>query len=182
MNDYYLSLTTTVSPKKVLINLLEALFEISSQIDASRLIMTAPVGTEGRNLRLHLVVRIRTALEAEILRSHIAELIARTCRKAVTSNQDVQELLIEGQILFSLPANAHHLDDTLLPDEWYIRSLVLEMGAYLGMVSDYHGGYLASGISAVIGQAKFGQLPVTLVKNPGVRETVTQEKGLPALL
>ena len=53
------------------------------------------------------------------------------------------------------------------------------MGAHLGMVSGYQGGYLASGIPAVIGQAKFGQLPVTLVRDPGEEETMNLEKGAP---
>lgn len=160
MNVYYLSVGSNIKPSQNVPKIIKALLDINASLIISRVVETEPVGICSSNRFLNCIVRLETHLLPHPLKqslNHIEEMLGRDRTDPL---KKVKDRTADIDILSMLEKPFIH--DTELPDEPYLRMIVLELLHQLGIGFALQIPSLPRGKQLKINNCEFGLHPTIL--------------------
>jgi 2-amino-4-hydroxy-6-hydroxymethyldihydropteridine diphosphokinase len=158
---YFLGLGSNIAPRTHIPLMVAALAEISPRLHVGRVLETAPVGLVGEPF-LNVPVSITSELAPQQLKAFCNGLEARLGRDRSDPASKVKSRTADLDILFWLDEAASSAEARLLPQEPYMRPMLLELLIYLGIAADAERPELPGGVTLTLGDLRFGAAPRTL--------------------
>jgi len=165
MYSYFVGLGSNINPSLNVTLMLQELFNISEEIDVSRIIETEPIGFESDNKFLNLSVRLKTEKNTRQLKEYFNQIETQLGRNRTNINRKFQDRVADLDILFALDEQENFVDESLLPSEIFIRSTLVELIHFLDLKCHSLTDFLPEGIEITINNVLIGKKPVTLHKN-----------------
>lgn len=158
---YFLGLGSNMAPHVHMPAMLRALFEFSPTIYVGRVLETTPVGVEGEPF-LNLPVCFSSRLSPPALKEQLNRLEAAFGRDRSDPASKQKSRTADFDILFWLEAGAAFVVPALLPDEPYMRPMLLELLSYLNLQTVAERPMLPAGVALPLDDLTFGHAPLTL--------------------
>lgn len=135
MTRYFLGLGSNINPRRHLPLMVEALLELAPTLHVGRVLETAPVGVVGDPF-LNAPVCLTSNLAPMALKAWTNALEARLGRDRAAPDSKHRSRSADLDILFSIADEATRVPPDLLPPEPYMRPLLLELLAFLGIATE----------------------------------------------
>jgi 2-amino-4-hydroxy-6-hydroxymethyldihydropteridine diphosphokinase len=158
---YFLGLGSNIAPRRNLPLMLAALFELAPTLYVGRVLETAPVGVAGDSF-LNVPICLRSDLTPEALKTWSNALEAHLGRDRAAPDSKHKSRTADLDLLFWLADDATFVAPDQLPTEPYMRPLLLELLAHLGITTEAEEPELGAGVQLELGGAAFGAGPTTI--------------------
>jgi len=123
MTVYFVSLGSNIAPHQNMVRMVQALLEISAEIDISRVIVTAPNGIDSDRPFLNACVRLHSEFDATTLKAQFNTIEARLGRDRSDPGRSYKDRSADVDIVCALPANTWVYPRELIPTEPYVQPL-----------------------------------------------------------
>ncbi|MEM8525334.1 MAG: 2-amino-4-hydroxy-6-hydroxymethyldihydropteridine diphosphokinase [Bacteroidota bacterium] len=130
--QYFIALGSNINPESNIINMIEALFELSEVVDISEIMRTEPVGLKSEKYFLNTVVRIETDKDRPDLKNALNTIEESLGRDRSNPERKYRDRTADLDILFALPLEEKFADKTLFEEEGvYIVNPLMILLKYL---------------------------------------------------
>lgn len=160
---YFLGLGSNVAPREHMALMLRALLQLAPTLHLGRLVETAPVAVAGDPF-LNLPVCFASALDPPALKRVCNALEVALGRDRDHPASKVRSRTADLDILFWLDEAATDVDPGLLPQEPYMRPMLLELLASLGLQTAAETPTLPPGVPLELYNQIIGPAPLTLTR------------------
>ncbi len=158
---YFVGLGSNIEPEKHLTLMLRALLAISPTAQVGRVLETEPVGVIGEPF-LNVPVAITTRHSPVELKALFDSIEASLGRDRTAPDRKTRSRTADLDILFWFDDDATSVPARLLPQEPYMRPMVIELLDAVGVQVDVERPALAPGVPLSLDGLIFGERPVTL--------------------
>lgn len=166
MPAYFLSIGSNIEPRQNVPRILLALLELSPSLDVSRIVETRPMNMATTRHFLNLALRLTTNLDALSLKQQLNEIEISLGRARNHPDSKRQDRPADLDILFTLTDGALSIPPQWVPAEPYVRPMLLELIAALGLACAVPPEPLPPGIAMEVRGQRLGTKPVTLTLSP----------------
>lgn len=163
MTRYFLGLGSNIDPRRNLSLMLGALLELAPALHVGRVLETAPVGVVGAPF-LNAPVCLTSDLSPEALKIWTNALEARLGRDRAAPGSKHKSRSADLDILFAVAGDTTRVPPALLPAEPYMRPMLLELLAYLGLATTAEEPALGPGVALDLGGVTVGERPTTIYR------------------
>jgi 2-amino-4-hydroxy-6-hydroxymethyldihydropteridine diphosphokinase len=160
---YFLGLSSNIAPHQHMPRMVQALLELAPILHLGRIVQTAPVGVVGDPF-LNSVACIDLELPAAELKRVCNALETAFGRDRGVPGSKTKSRTADIDPLFGLEPGVQKVPAALLPGEPYVRPMLLELIAALGMRTAAERPDLAPGVSLPFHDLTIGGAPLTLVR------------------
>lgn len=126
-----IAIGSNIEPEQHIPRLLEALLQLSPRLDVSPIVATTPVDVMGGGRFLNLTACLYGRWPLDQLKAQFNALETAFGRDRLAPNSKKSGRTADLDILFPLEGDA--VDPACLPDEPYVRPMLLHLLAYLGV-------------------------------------------------
>jgi 2-amino-4-hydroxy-6-hydroxymethyldihydropteridine diphosphokinase len=163
---YFLGLGSNIAPRAHLPLMLRALLRLAPTLHVGRVLETAPVAVAGDPF-LNVPVCLESPLAPEELKRLCNAVEAALGRDRADPASKVKSRTADLDILFWLDDGAASVSPRLLPQEPYMRPMLLELLGALDLVASVEVPALPAGVTLDIAGLSIGAEPVTLTLAAG---------------
>lgn len=168
---YFVGLGSNIEPRRHLPLMLQALLQISPILHVGRVQQTDPVDVVGEPF-LNVPAAITTDLAPQDLKALFNAVEASLGRNRADPASKVTSRTADLDILFRLAEGAVSVPPELLPEEPYMRPMLLELLGAVGVTTAAEPPALAPGVSLRLDEIDFGEEPLLLSISGGrIRRT-----------
>jgi 2-amino-4-hydroxy-6-hydroxymethyldihydropteridine diphosphokinase len=161
---YFLGLGSNIVPRQNLPLMIAALLDLAPTLHVGRVVETAPVGLAGE-LFLNAPVCLASELAPDALKAWTNALEARLGRDRADPGRSHRSRTADLDALFWLPEGDSFVPPGLLPAEPYMRPMLLELLAYLGLATRAEPPALGPGVALALPGPpglRLGERPTTI--------------------
>lgn len=166
MQTVYVSLGSNIDPAENFERMVASLLTVSNRVDLSRVITTTPVGFISDRVFYNACARLHTEMDLQALKQRFNEIELMLGRDRTDPTRKRKDRPADLDILFALPAGAGQVGAALLPPEPYVRPLLLELLAFVGVECPVAPSPLTRGVGLRIDDQAFGRMPTTIEVEP----------------
>ncbi|KAA3646449.1 MAG: 2-amino-4-hydroxy-6-hydroxymethyldihydropteridine diphosphokinase [Chloroflexi bacterium] len=164
MPRYFISIGSNIAPYDNVPKILQALLEIASPLQVSRIIENAPVGMKSTNMFLNLTLALDSPLEATEIKDRFNAIEVQLGRDKTDPNRKKKDRPADIDIMYWVDEDVQVIPTELLPEESYNRPSLLELLDYMGLSAKATLPLLPTGAEIEINGQKIGTQPSTLNK------------------
>lgn len=166
LTRYLVSIGSNIAPRRHIPRIVLALLDLAPTLHLSRIVETAPVGLVGEPF-YNLVVALDIPGDPATLKEQFNALESALGRDRCDPERALKSRPADLDILFHLSPDARRVPDTWLPQEPYIRPMLLELLLYLGFQPTWDNLVVPPGLSLNLNGALVGLEAVTVMKRRG---------------
>jgi 2-amino-4-hydroxy-6-hydroxymethyldihydropteridine diphosphokinase len=163
---YFIGLGSNIAPRRHMAQMLRALLQVTPTIYVGRIVETAPVGVAGEPF-LNAPVCLSSNLSPQALKAFFNATEARLGRDRADPNSKRKSRTADLDLLFGLEDGVRDVPAQLLPDEPYMRPMLLELLGYLGLATTAALPALPAGLSLGLDDLMIGAAPLRLTLETG---------------
>lgn len=164
MPAYFLSIGSNLEPHQNIPRILLALLEVAPRLNVSRIVETPPHNMASRHNFLNLTLHLTSPLDAARLKQQLNQIETNLGRDRSHPDSKRQDRPADLDILFALPDGALAVQPKWVPAEPYIRPMLLELIAFLGLSCPLPPPPLPAGVQIELLGQRLGTKPATLTK------------------
>lgn len=135
MTHYFIGLGSNIEPRANMARMLAALRALAPELEVGRVAETAPVAVAGAPF-LNAPVGLRCELTPEALKARLNAIEAALGRDRGDPQSKTKSRAADLDILLWVADDATAVPAALLPPEPYMRPMLLELLAFLGLQTD----------------------------------------------
>lgn len=157
---FFIGLGSNIEPGRNFPLMLRALLRVAPAVHISRVVQTEPVGVAGARF-LNAAAAFEAAMTQAELKAYFNAVEAALGRDRADPASKSSSRTADLDILFALEATTTRVPAELLPSEPYVRPLLLELLAALGLTATAEPLALAPGVALQFDELAFGKAPCT---------------------
>lgn len=155
---YFVGLGSNIEPHKHVPLMLRALLQLAPTVYVSRVVETAPVGVAGAPF-LNAAAALDADLSPDELKALFNAVEAALGRDRAAPASKTRSRTADLDVLFALEPGAMRVPPALLPAEPYVRPMLLDLLAALGLAAPDATPALAPGVALSLDGLGFGAAP-----------------------
>ncbi len=164
MPAYFLSIGSNIEAHRNVPRILLALLALSPRLDVSRIVETRPTNMTTTRHFLNLALRLTTDLDAASLKEQLNQIESSLGRDRSHPDSKRKDRPADLDILFALPDGAQTVNPQWIPAEPYIRPMLVELIAAVGLACAIPPMPLPPGVEMEVLGQRLGAKPTTLLK------------------
>lgn len=164
MSRYFISIGSNIDPYDNMPKILEALLEIASPLQVSRIIETEPEGMESTNPFLNMTLALDSPLEATAIKVQFNAIELRLGRDHTDPDRKKKDRPADIDILFWADEDLRLIPTELLPQEGYNRPILLELLGHMGLSTRVTRPLITESVELEVMGQRIGTAPSTLRK------------------
>lgn len=160
---YFLGLGSNLAPETNVPQMLRALLQLAPRLEVGRVLKTAPVAVAGDSF-LNVPVSFTSDLAPPAFKQVCNAIEVAFGRDRDDPASKVKSRSADLDLLFWIDSHATSVPAALLPGEPYMRPMLLELLAALGIATAAETPALPPGVDLALGELVFGREPVVLTR------------------